>query len=156
MQPRLLCCCMIHLRLPQQNLVLPEHVETLLFQQFLSGRRDPVGLPLAWQQCACPTAEVEKAGRSRRRVRGRPGPPSTCQRSTSPKSRQHIGGWWTLGDGPKQVRLILHAYLPSSSASHYDCGFKMEEVPGELMQDDLMPDDVMLLDTWDQVSVRPA
>lgn len=29
----------------------------------------------------------------------------------------------------------------------------MEEIPGELMQDDLIPDDVMILDTWDQVSV---
>lgn len=27
----------------------------------------------------------------------------------------------------------------------------MEEVPGELMQDDLIPDDVMILDTWNQV-----
>lgn len=32
----------------------------------------------------------------------------------------------------------------------------MEEVPGELMQDDLIPDDVMILDTWDQVSVMSS
>ncbi|XP_072243198.1 gelsolin-like isoform X2 [Leuresthes tenuis] len=31
--------------------------------------------------------------------------------------------------------------------------FQMEEVPGELTQDDLAPDDVMILDTWDQVFV---
>ncbi|KAM4745002.1 gelsolin-like isoform 2-T2 [Anableps anableps] len=31
--------------------------------------------------------------------------------------------------------------------------FQMEEVPGELTQDDLTPDDVMILDTWDQVFV---
>lgn len=30
---------------------------------------------------------------------------------------------------------------------------QIEEVPGELTQDDLAPDDVMLLDTWDQVSL---
>ncbi|XP_054867304.1 gelsolin-like [Amphiprion ocellaris] len=30
---------------------------------------------------------------------------------------------------------------------------QMEEVPGELTQDDLAPNDVMILDTWDQVSV---
>ncbi|XP_068165981.1 gelsolin-like [Antennarius striatus] len=31
--------------------------------------------------------------------------------------------------------------------------FTMEEVPGELMQDDLVPDDVMILDTWDHLYV---
>ncbi|KAM4576962.1 gelsolin-like [Odontesthes bonariensis] len=31
--------------------------------------------------------------------------------------------------------------------------FQMEEVPGELTQDDLAPDDVMILDTWDQLFV---
>ncbi|XP_070820100.1 gelsolin-like [Chaetodon trifascialis] len=31
--------------------------------------------------------------------------------------------------------------------------FLMEEVPGELTQDDLAPDDVMIFDTWDQVFV---
>lgn len=30
---------------------------------------------------------------------------------------------------------------------------QMEEVPGELTQDDFAPDDVMILDTWDQVSL---
>ena len=29
---------------------------------------------------------------------------------------------------------------------------QIEEVPGELMQEDMATDDVMLLDTWDQVS----
>lgn len=36
---------------------------------------------------------------------------------------------------------------------HLWCSGQMEEVPGELTQDDLAPDDVMVLDTWDQVSV---
>lgn len=38
------------------------------------------------------------------------------------------------------------SYLTSSDPS------QIEEVPGELMQEDLATDDVMLLDTWDQVS----
>ena len=32
----------------------------------------------------------------------------------------------------------------------------MEEVPGEMTQEDLAPDDVMLLDAWDQVGVALA
>ncbi|XP_027018717.2 gelsolin-like isoform X2 [Tachysurus fulvidraco] len=31
--------------------------------------------------------------------------------------------------------------------------FRIEEVPGEMTQDDLAPDDVMILDTWDEVYV---
>ncbi|KAK2845486.1 hypothetical protein Q7C36_010340 [Tachysurus vachellii] len=31
--------------------------------------------------------------------------------------------------------------------------FRIEEVPGEMTQDDLAPDDVMILDTWDEVFV---
>ena len=37
--------------------------------------------------------------------------------------------------------LLLTSSIPS----------QIEEVPGELMQEDLATDDVMLLDTWDQV-----
>ena len=33
---------------------------------------------------------------------------------------------------------------------------QIEEVPGELMQEDLATDDVMLLDTWDQVMDGPT
>lgn len=31
------------------------------------------------------------------------------------------------------------------------CSFQIEEVPGEMTQDDLATDDVMILDTWEQV-----
>lgn len=37
--------------------------------------------------------------------------------------------------------------------SWMDCAFsQVEEVPGDFNQSDLATDDVMLLDTWDQVS----
>lgn len=32
--------------------------------------------------------------------------------------------------------------------------FQVEEVPGDFTQSDLATDDVMLLDTWDQVMLR--
>lgn len=41
----------------------------------------------------------------------------------------------------------------ASSLTSFDPS-QIEEVPGELMQEDLATDDVMLLDTWDQVSER--
>ncbi|XP_043968229.1 gelsolin-like [Gambusia affinis] len=48
----------------------------------------------------------------------------------------------------------MDAHPPRLFASSNKTGtFKMEEVPGELTQDDLAPDDVMILDTWDQVFV---
>ncbi|XP_068559550.1 gelsolin-like isoform X2 [Cebidichthys violaceus] len=48
----------------------------------------------------------------------------------------------------------LEAHPPRLFACSNKTGtFMMEEVPGELMQDDLIPDDVMILDTWDQVFV---
>lgn len=31
---------------------------------------------------------------------------------------------------------------------------QIEEVPGEMTQEDLAPDDVMILDTWDKVNSR--
>ncbi|KAM4616917.1 gelsolin-like isoform 1-T8 [Polymixia lowei] len=39
------------------------------------------------------------------------------------------------------------------SCSNKSGNFQIEEVPGEMTQDDLAPDDVMILDTWDQVFV---
>jgi len=37
----------------------------------------------------------------------------------------------------------------------FSCAFsQVEEVPGDFNQSDLATDDVMLLDTWDQVSSR--
>lgn len=52
-------------------------------------------------------------------------------------------------------RLTGPAAAPPASSR---CCFsvQMEEIPGELMQDDLIPDDVMILDTWDQVGGTPS
>lgn len=50
--------------------------------------------------------------------------------------------WWGAYPGSKAAALSLSSWVPS----------QIEEVPGELMQEDLATDDVMLLDTWDQVS----
>uniref|UniRef100_A0A4W6FB52 Gelsolin n=1 Tax=Lates calcarifer TaxID=8187 RepID=A0A4W6FB52_LATCA len=48
----------------------------------------------------------------------------------------------------------MEAHPPRLFACSNKTGnFLMEEVPGELTQDDLAPDDVMILDTWDQVFV---
>lgn len=41
----------------------------------------------------------------------------------------------------------VHQYSSSKSL----CSPQIEEVPGELTQDDLATDDVMILDTWEQV-----
>ncbi|XP_074495806.1 gelsolin-like isoform X1 [Sebastes fasciatus] len=48
----------------------------------------------------------------------------------------------------------MEAHPPRLFACSNKTGtFQMEEIPGELTQDDLAPDDVMILDTWDQVFV---
>ncbi|XP_038135921.1 gelsolin-like [Cyprinodon tularosa] len=69
------------------------------------------------------------------------------------------GFWEALGgkeDYCHSPRLSnsMDAHPPRLFACSNKSGnFQMEEVPGELTQDDLAPDDVMILDTWDQVFV---
>ncbi|XP_016519701.1 gelsolin isoform X3 [Poecilia formosa] len=69
------------------------------------------------------------------------------------------GFWGVLGgkdDYCHAPRLSnkMDAHPPRLFACSNKTGtFQMEEVPGELTQDDLAPDDVMILDTWDQVSL---
>ncbi|MEQ2182620.1 hypothetical protein GOODEAATRI_024242 [Goodea atripinnis] len=50
---------------------------------------------------------------------------------------------------PTETRLFQVRANPAGDTR----AVEMEEVPGELTQDDLAPDDVMILDTWDQVSL---
>ncbi|TMS01608.1 Gelsolin [Larimichthys crocea] len=67
--------------------------------------------------------------------------------------------WDTLGgqDGYKRsprLKSTMEDHPPRLFACSNKTGnFLMEEVPGEMMQADLAPDDVMVLDTWDQVFV---
>nr|XP_046242372.1 gelsolin-like [Scatophagus argus] len=67
--------------------------------------------------------------------------------------------WDTLGGQEDycrapRVKDNMEAHPPRLFACSNKTGnFLMEEVPGELTQDDLAADDVMVLDTWDQVFV---
>ncbi|XP_059192331.1 gelsolin-like isoform X2 [Centropristis striata] len=68
------------------------------------------------------------------------------------------GGFWEAlggqGEYCRSPRLKnnMEAHPPRLFACSNKTGnFQMEEVSGELTQDDLAPDDVMILDTWDQV-----
>ncbi|XP_034008651.1 gelsolin-like isoform X2 [Trematomus bernacchii] len=67
--------------------------------------------------------------------------------------------WEALGGQEEYCRTPrlknkMEAHPPRLFACSNKTGnYQMEEVPGELTQDDLAPDDVMILDTWDQVFV---
>lgn len=68
-----------------------------------------------------------------------------------------LGGWsWGpvgIRDGRKSLgRSLEERACVGRSSSVPPSPTQIEEVPGELMQEDLATDDVMLLDTWDQVS----
>ncbi|XP_068594523.1 gelsolin-like [Brachionichthys hirsutus] len=62
-----------------------------------------------------------------------------------------LGGEEDYCRAPRQKN-NMEAHPPRLfSCSNKTGNFKMEEVPGELTQDDLAPDDVMLLDAWFQL-----
>ncbi|XP_049629023.1 gelsolin isoform X2 [Suncus etruscus] len=65
-----------------------------------------------------------------------------------------LGGKATYRTSPRLKDKKIDAHPPRLFACSNKIGrFVIEEVPGELMQEDLATDDVMLLDTWDQVFV---
>ncbi|XP_042372592.1 gelsolin-like [Plectropomus leopardus] len=73
---------------------------------------------------------------------------------------EEAGAFWDALGGQQEycrsprLKTSMEARPPRLFACSNKTGtFLMEEVPGELTQDDLAPDDVMILDTWDQVFV---
>ncbi|KAG7999726.1 Gelsolin [Nibea albiflora] len=64
-----------------------------------------------------------------------------------------LGGQGSYKRSPR-LKTTMEDHPPRLFACSNKTGnFLMEEVPGEMMQADLAPDDVMILDTWDQVFV---
>ncbi|XP_030647090.1 gelsolin b [Chanos chanos] len=64
-----------------------------------------------------------------------------------------LGGKSDYRTSPR-LKNKMDAHPPRLFACSNKTGqFLIEEVPGEVTQDDLAPDDVMILDTWDQVMV---
>ncbi|XP_016011409.2 gelsolin isoform X2 [Rousettus aegyptiacus] len=65
-----------------------------------------------------------------------------------------LGGKTSYRTSPRLKDKKIDAHPPRLFACSNKIGrFVIEEVPGEFMQEDLATDDVMLLDTWDQVFV---
>lgn len=85
----------------------------------------------------------------------------TLQVTAAPleEGEEEDGFWELLGGKEDYCRSPrLHNNMDAHPPRLFACSnktgnFLMEEVPGELTQDDLAPDDVMILDTWDQVFV---
>ncbi|XP_076854303.1 gelsolin b isoform X2 [Brachyhypopomus gauderio] len=67
--------------------------------------------------------------------------------------------WKVLGGKTEYCRSTrLKSKMDSHPPRLFACSnktghFRIEEVPGEMTQEDLAPDDIMILDTWDQVFV---
>ncbi|KAM8967359.1 scinderin isoform 1-T1 [Pelodytes ibericus] len=79
-------------------------------------------------------------------------------RATGITEGQEPDDFWSSlgGKKPYQTSSLLESQLENHPPKLYGCSnktgrFVVEEVPGEFNQDDLAEDDVMLLDTWEQL-----
>ncbi|XP_063780496.1 scinderin-like [Pseudophryne corroboree] len=80
-----------------------------------------------------------------------------CKTTTIKEGQEPDDFWSSLGGKkPYQTSELLGSNLADHPPRLYGCSnksgrFVIEEVPGEFTQDDLAEDDVMLLDTWEQI-----
>ncbi|MEE6466464.1 hypothetical protein FKM82_006961 [Ascaphus truei] len=80
-----------------------------------------------------------------------------CNVTKIPEGQESDAFWSSLGGKkPYQTSTLLETQFEHPPPRLYGCSnktgrFVIEEVPGEFTQDDLAEDDVMLLDTWEQL-----
>ncbi|XP_059781496.1 gelsolin isoform X1 [Balaenoptera ricei] len=99
-------------------------------------------------------SEAEKTGAQELLQVLRAQPVQVAEGSEPDSFWEALGGKAAYRTSPRLKDKKLDAHPPRLFACSNKIGrFVIEEVPGELMQEDLATDDVMLLDTWDQVFV---
>ncbi|KAF3695235.1 Gelsolin AGEL Actin-depolymerizing factor [Channa argus] len=104
-----------------------------------------------WKGSRSSLAEVEGAEHLARILQVTPTPLE--------EGKEEVAFWEALGGQQDYCRSPrLNNKMETHPPHLFACSNKtgnllMEEVPGELTQDDLAPDDFMILDTWDQVFV---
>ncbi|XP_054544554.1 gelsolin isoform X2 [Talpa occidentalis] len=99
-------------------------------------------------------SEVEKTGAQELLKVLRAQPVQVAEGSEPDSFWEALGGKAAYRTSPRLKDKKMDAHPPRLFACSNKIGrFVIEEVPGELMQEDLATDDVMLLDTWDQVFV---
>ncbi|XP_019503784.1 PREDICTED: gelsolin [Hipposideros armiger] len=99
-------------------------------------------------------SEAEKTGAQELLRVLRAQPVQVAEGSEPDSFWEALGGKAAYRTSPRLKDKKMDAHPPRLFACTNKIGrFVIEEVPGELMQEDLATDDVMLLDTWDQVFV---
>uniref|UniRef100_A0A8C4N565 Gelsolin n=1 Tax=Equus asinus asinus TaxID=83772 RepID=A0A8C4N565_EQUAS len=99
-------------------------------------------------------SEAEKTGAQELLRVLRAQPVQVAEGSEPDSFWEALGGKATYRTSPRLKDKKMDAHPPRLFACSNKIGrFVIEEVPGEFMQEDLATDDVMLLDTWDQVFV---